>query len=265
MKKIVVIAVILFSFAGVYAQELIKDIPLPDGYVRKEYAKDSFPEWIRSRRLKETGTQVHLFDGKLKGNQDAHYAVIDIDVIGANQQCADAVMRLRAEYFYEKGRYDKISFNFVSGFSAGYRKWREGYSIKVEGNNCTWIRSYSDHETLSSFREYLKRVFEYASTISLKKQMLKVENRNEIKIGDVFIVAGSPGHAVIVTDLAVRKDNPEDIIFMLSQSYMPAQDIHVLKNDEDKNLNPWYSINFGETLYTPEYTFSKEDLYKFKE
>ncbi|MBU4485887.1 MAG: DUF4846 domain-containing protein, partial [Candidatus Delongbacteria bacterium] len=213
---------------------VIKDIPLPDGYVRKEFENDSFAEWIRSRKLKAPGTKVYLHNGELKGNQNAHYAVIDIDMIGANQQCADAVMRLRAEYLYEKKLYDKISFNFVSGFAADYKKWREGYSIKVEGNNCSWVKSNSDNTTVKSFREYLFKVFEYASTISLKKQMVKVDSLKEIKPGDVFIVAGSPGHAVIVTDVAVKTDDPDDIIFMVAQSYMPAQDIHILKNDNDE-------------------------------
>jgi len=43
-------------------------------------------------------------------------------------------------------------------------------------------------------------------------------NIEEINIGDVFIVGGSPGHAVIVVDMA-QNDNNEKI-FLLAQSYI---------------------------------------------
>lgn len=33
--------------------------------------------------------------------------------------------------------------------------------------------------------------------------------------------------------------------------------------DYDENLNQWYSVDFGEELYTPEWTFRKENLKRF--
>ena len=48
---------------------------------------------------------------------------------------------------------------------------------------------------------------------------------------------------------------------MLAQSYMPAQDIQILVGDDGKS--PWYDLNFGEYLYSAEYTFSKNDLKTF--
>ena len=41
---------------------------------------------------------------------------------------------------------------------------------------------------------------------------------------------------------------------------MPAQDIHVLKNRNDKTLSRWYDLNFEKTLETPEWTFSNTEL-----
>ena len=44
---------------------------------------------------------------------------------------------------------------------------------------------------------------------------------SEMQIGDVFIRGGSPGHCVIVVDMAVHQETGEKL-FMLAQSYMPA-------------------------------------------
>jgi len=46
---------------------------------------------------------------------------------------------------------------------------------------------------------------------------------------------------------------------------MPAQDIHILKNKGNKELSPRYPLNFEEKLFTPEWTFEKGSLKRFKE
>jgi len=59
-------------------------------------------------------------------------------------------------------------------------------------------------------------------------------------------------------DVAI--DNAGNKIFLLAQSYMPAQDIHVLNNPSNKNLSPWYEANDETIIETPEYTFTKDEL-----
>ncbi len=78
----------------------------------------------------------------------------------------------------------------------------------------------------------------------------------------MFIQGGFPGHAVIVIDIAVRKKSGEKI-FLLAQSYMPAQDIHILKNLRSRQFSPWYSVNFGRKLHAPEWVFTRDDLKRF--
>lgn len=104
-------------------------------------------------------------------------------------------------------------------------------------------------------------IFAYAGTLSLEKELVFV-NISDISIGDIFIQGGSPGHAVIVVDMAI--DEKGDKIFLLAQSYMPAQDIHILKNPNDKNISPWYRANIDMELITPEWTFTKSDLKRFE-
>ena len=67
--------------------------------------------------------------------------------------------------------------------------------------------------------------------------------------------------AVIVVDVAVNSEGKK--VFLLAQSYMPAQDIHVLKNPTDLTLSPWYSTDFEDILATPEWNFKEKELNKF--
>jgi hypothetical protein len=235
----------------------------PPGYVRVLSEAGTFENYLQEFPLKKRGSKVYYFDGREKPLQDVHEAVLDIDTGNKDlQQCADAIMRLRAEYLYLNEQYDKIQFNFTNGFPALYNKWAEGYRIKVKGNKATWYKA-SDQSDYSyeTFMRYLEIVFTYAGTISLSKEMISVPV-DDVRIGDVFIYGGSPGHAVLVVDLAVNESNGNKI-FLLAQSYMPAQDMHLLKNPVDDSLSPWYDLSETDKLYTPEYTFEKTELKRF--
>ena len=77
--------------------------------------EDSFGEWLRTIRLKDD-KHVYLYDGSLKKNQLAQFAVLDIPVGKKDlQQCADAIMRLRAEYLFKQKRYAEIVFKDNNG------------------------------------------------------------------------------------------------------------------------------------------------------
>lgn len=232
----------------------------PEGFQRADAEEGSFASYLRNLPLKPHGSKVMYYDGGTK-SRNVHDAVIDIDVGKRDlQQCADAVMRLRSEYLYGKKQYDKIHFNFTNGFNADYSKWRDGYRITVSGNRAGWVKRSGFSSDYKVFRDYLDMVFAYAGTISLSQElnMVAVE---DMQIGDVFIQA-NPGHCVIVVDMAQNMTTGEKI-FMIAQSYMPAQDIHILKNPGKENISPWYSADFGRVLDTPEWTFYKDDLKRF--
>jgi len=244
-------------------QAIASRIPIPDGYRRTEADPVSFEDWLRHLPLKEGRPPVYLYDGRKKSNQSAHFAVIDIDVGRKNlQQCADAVIRLRAEYLYSIGNEERVHFNFTSGDRANYAEWAEGYRPIVSGNSVRWIKSGVEEHSYDNFKRYLERVFIYAGSYSLSAELHRVQDVREMKIGDVFIQGGFPGHAVIVVDTAVNEATGEKL-FLLAQSYMPAQDIHILKNPANPVLSPWYELGFGEVLNTPEWTFRKSDLKRF--
>jgi len=236
---------------------------LPSKFERPNLKHNSFAYYLQNLPLKPHGSKVYYFNKEAKHTQAIHAAVLDIDTGNRDlQQCADAVMRLRAEHLYQKERFDDIHFNFTNGFEASYSNWRVGQRIKVQGNNVSWYPTQKESKSYTAFRKYLDMVFSYAGTLSLSKE-LKQRSLADLQIGDVFIQGGSPGHAVIVVDMAIHKDTQEKI-FLLAQSYMPAQDIHVLKNRNKQGYGPWYTLSsINNTLTTPEWTFQAKDLKSF--
>ena len=217
----------------------INAIPLPEGYKRLANDSGSFTAFLSNIELKAQ-TTVYLFNGKPKLNQTAQYALLNISIGNSDlQQCADAVMRLRAEYFFEKKQFEQIIFfdneNTAYRFSAPFAR---------------------EH-----FDKYLSKVFGMCGSASLSKQLKPVHNFFDIEPGDVIIRGGFPGHAVIVMDVAVNAAGKK--IYLLAQSYMPAQDIHVLLNSINTDLSPWYEVNDDHFIQTPEYTFTKNELMRW--
>ncbi len=239
--------------------------PPPSGCERIELDSPSFAHFLRHSSLKPHGSPVKLHDGSLKGDQSVHAAVLDRPIGDRDlHQCADAVIRLRAEYLYQREAYERIVFHFTNGFAADYAKWRKGKRIRVEGNECEWVKDGRSDQGRESFEAYLRTVYTYAGSLSLSRELRAVP-MDSMRIGDVLIEGGSPGHAVIVMDMAKDTVTGERS-FLLAQSYMPAQEIHLLKNPNDDELSPWYSLKeIEEDLQTPEWTFDRSDLKRFSE
>lgn len=217
----------------------------------------SFGAYLRQMTLKPQGAAVHLYNGELKWNQRAHAAVVDMTVGDKDlQQCADATMRMRAEFLFASGRQDEIAFNFTNGFRAEWKRWRKGERIKVVGNECNWTSGGGVDASHEQLLRFLALVFTYAGTLSLERELVNAST-DGLEIGDVFIQGGSPGHAVMVMDKAV--DGSGRTAFLLAQSYMPAQEIHVLVNHKRAELGSWFILGNGDQLCTPEWTFDWSD------
>lgn len=236
---------------------------LPGGFERVVVPSDSFARYLRSLPLKPDGSKVKFYNGSTKNNYGIYDAVVDMDIGTEDlQQCADAIMRLRGEYLFKQRRYNEIHFNFTNGFRVDFSRWVQGDRVIVKGNKAYWAKSASPSHSYRDFRNYMKKIFMYAGTLSLSEELSPVAYKN-LKVGDIFIQGGSPGHAVIVVDLAINTNSGKKI-YLLAQSYMPAQDIQVLKNPMNKNLSPWYELDVNTTIIeTPEWTFNSTDLKRF--
>jgi len=229
--------------ASAAADRLIDRIAPPEGFQRIAVAPGSFADWLRHLPLRPPQTPVRLYDGRPRWQQDKHAAVIAIDTGKRDlQQCADAIMRLRAEYFLSIGQPRQIAFNYTNGKRHAYR----GAS--------------SDRR---AFRRYMIGVFAYAGTYSLEREM-RYAPLGEMQIGDVFIKGGFPGHAMLVVDMAEHPETGEKR-FMLLQSFMPAQDMHVVKNPRAAGDTAWFAIPDPDgQLITPDWIFPAKSLRRFQ-
>jgi len=220
----------------------------PPGYVRTVIDTSSFGYYLRHLSLKTFGTLVRYYNGQAKNTKNVYISVIDMDIGNRDlQQCADAIMRLRSEFLYARQRYQDIHFNFVSdGRPRYYEEYNEG-----------------DH-SYEKFRKYLDYVFSYANTRSLNQELIGLDSMEEMNIGNVFIQTGNPyGHAVIVVDMAENPVSGEKV-YMLAQSYMPAQDIQILVNRKNSLYSPWYLLDEN-PIETPEWRFNTNELKRFSD
>jgi hypothetical protein len=200
----------------------------PAGTAPVAVAEDSFGAFLRQLPLLPEGTKVHLYDGTLKARQDVHAAVVDLDVPPRDlQQWADAVMRLWAEYRFARGL--PIAFHPDPGgrrvltFTGGDRR---------------------------AFARWLIRVFADAGSASLQAELRAAAD--PVAPGDVLIQGGYPGHAVLVLDVVV--DGRGRRRMLLGQSYMPAQQFHVLV--DPASGSPWFdaaALEAPSGLRTPEW------------
>ena len=244
-----------------FKELLVNRHPLPKGFSLTKVDVGSFEDWLRCLPLKPKGTPIKLFNGKKKMVQALNAGVLDIDVGKTDlQQCADAVMRLKAEYLYSKKKFANIHFNYTSGFKAEYAKWREGYKIGVKGNSVYYYKKpLSTDKTYQGFRKYLWNVYNYAGTYSLNKELKKQSTKN-IKEGDVLIIGGFPGHVVMVA--AVAENTSKEKAVLLIQSYMPAQSIHIVKKQLTRGEGVWFKVSDLEKKgwNTWEFDYTKEHL-----
>jgi hypothetical protein len=236
---------------------------VPAGFVRVVAASDSFAEWLRELPLKPADSAVTLHDGRPVADHGTVAAVVDIDVGRSDlQQCADAVMRLRAEYLFNRRLTGLIGFELYSGDRYRFAAFAEGVTPVLSGERIAWQSGPPHDTTHASLRRWLDTVYAFASTRSLAHELRPVADPAAAAIGDVFIHPGSPGHAVIIIDLAVDPATGRKLA-LLAQSSTPARDIHILRNTLDPAAGAWFALTAGRPLATPGRVFAPSELKRF--
>ena len=143
------------SFINEKSNKIIDRYSVPKGFQRENYNQNEFGNFLQNLQFKNFGTLVKYYNGKEKPVNNVYNAVIDLPIGNKDlHQCADATMRLRADYLYQQKLYDEISFNYLSdGKPRKFTDFSNG--------------DYSPE----NYWKYLENVFSYANTASLKNQL----------------------------------------------------------------------------------------------
>jgi len=231
---------------------------LPEGYERISAAKTSYAYFLRSLRMRPVGAVVN---NKLP---ERHYAgILNIPQMDEMLQDIQLCIRLRGEYLFAQGEYNKIAFTISTLQRIWYVPWVKGIAIVI-GSELHWTQQRYPADRYRTFRSFLQFLFKNADVNTCMIDVRQVPV-NTVMPGDMFIHTTQPGYAVIVLDVAFNPTTG-DRIFLLARTYKSAHIACVLVNPMDRNKSPWYSINAEEfKIGPPEFIFSKQDLRRFQE
>ncbi len=246
--------------SGATVSERIK---VPEGYQRVAYDSISFQEYIQQYPLKEFSAKIINYDGNEYVYQSGHVGILEVPVPpNGLQQCADALIRIRAEYLWENNRKEEIGFNFTSGHYCSWKQYANGFRPKINGSKVSFHQTAQKNNSKENFYKYLNLIYMYAGTQSLYDELPKVESIADVEVGDLLVYPGSPGHIIMVADKATSKTGK--ILFIFAQGNTPAQSVHLLKNPNDAGISPWYEIEMGQYLEIPTYYFNEVKFIRFK-
>lgn len=235
----------------------------PKNYQYIDQQDNSFGGYLLNFPLYPQNFPIRDYRDMPIAKQYNHVAVLKIDV-GAKdlQQCADAWIRLYAEYLYAKKDFDEINFQFTSGQNMSWLDFKNGMRTIEIKERVKFIKNAKPEDSYENFRKYLDLVFNYAGTISLHNESEIIKKNEDIQVGDFLIKPGSPGHSVIIVGIA--KNNLGKRVYLLAESFMPAQDIHIIINPLNSKLSPWYEldVNSAKTI-TAKYIFEPTAIKRF--
>lgn len=204
----------------------VEQIAPPTGFARIPLEEGSFGDWLRGLPLEPVGTPVRLWDGSESLNQRWHERVVKLSLLSRWQECADSVIRLRAEWAVQHG-----SFQF------------HGETLRYGMSR-------------SAFEQALKGLFVTTGTHNLERELARP---TDLRVGDVLVHGGSPGHAVLVMDEAV--DPTGHRVVLIGNGFLPARSFYLVRTDG----SPWHRV---EDLATglrvePGYSFTWQHVRRF--
>ena len=233
----------------------------PEGYSRLPVESGSFGEYLRDYPLLPDNIKLPVYDGSTYESTDVA-AVFDISVgDDGYQQCADSVIRLYSDYYYETKQYDKIEFQFSNGDVCSYNKWRKGKRMLAFADFSIEIPAALPDDSEQQYRNYLKEVMRYAGTLSLQKES-EVISSDELRIGDIVC---NDTHVVMVVDEAVNEKGEKCYLF--GQSFIPAVCFHIVTRTEGNTVVPWYNQEQLEkdSFVIGTFPFGKNDIRRWKD
>ena len=239
--------------------------PTPSGYTRVDISENmeqaAFASWLRGLPI-VSRSEVYSYNGELlhKGAD----GIIPISVGNRDlQQCADSILRIYAEFLWSKNLQKEWGIHFTSGDDSTWKDWSEGERFRV-GKRVERYNNGLQDNSYEQYQNWLRHSFLYAGTLSLHKDAIKVAMDDDIQPGDFFLTGGSPGHVVMVLDVATKEGSPP--IGIIAQGFMPAQEFHIISDTGRHVIDNWFALPTTDTqaLTIPNWSpFFRHDLYRF--
>jgi len=211
----------------------------PSGYVRVRASEASFSAWLRGLPVRTDRIEVRAYNGEALVRPAA--AVVAMDVGERDlQQCADSAIRLHAEWLWATDRATEAGYHFTSGDLSRWDDWKGGERFVIAGSKVERVGGAARPDTHRTYRSWLDQVFTYAGTRSLARDSVPVADEDDLRAGDFFVQAGSPGHAVVILDIAESATG--DRVALMGQGFMPAEDFHVLSWPAVARDEVWFPL-----------------------
>lgn len=233
----------------------------PEGYERVPVSEGSFGEYMRKYPLLPDDIKLPAYNGTAMDYSDCA-AVFDISLEkDGYQQCADTVIRLYSDYFYETGQLDRISFMFSNGDKCSYNNWRKGKRMFALADFSCEIPAALPSDSHQQYMNYLKEVMRYAGALSLQKESERI-TPEELQIGDIIC---NNAHVVLIADEAVNEKGEK--CYLIGQSFIPAVCFHIISRSEGNDVYSWYTQEQLEqdSFAIGTFRFNKENILRWKE
>jgi hypothetical protein len=239
--------------------------PTPSGYSRIDIEQNSsnkdFSQWLRQIPV-ESRQSVLSYKGRVLHQQAD--GIIPISVGNRDvQQCADSILRIYGEFLWYHNKTTDWGIHFTSGDLSTWQDWSEGERFRI-GKKVERYNNNVKDKSYEQYQKWMTHAFLYAGTLSLHKDAIKVPIDDDIQPGDFFLTGGSPGHVVMILDVATKDGSPP--IGIVAQGFMPAQEFHIIKGNGRHVIDNWFALPTTEeqALTIPNWKpFFRKDLYRF--
>ena len=194
-----------------HAGTVAETYPPPPGASR--VPGDAFATHLAGLPLLDADRPIRTHDGRTVHH---HGHVIDLPMVSGDlQQCADSILRVRAEFLRARG--EDVLFHATSGDPMPWSRYRDGERARDVGNKLAWSTA-----SPASWDTYLTALFLWAGTASLAAHDTVADDTPHP--GDLLVQGGFPGHAVLLLDVATRDDAT---YVLIAEGFMPAQEFHI--------------------------------------
>jgi hypothetical protein len=257
VQSLVALALLFGTVAQ--AETVAEAFPPPRGAMLAP--DDAFGAWLARRELHPRDHPVRTHAGAPVAPPHAppaSRALVFPLMKGDLQQCADSAYRLRARFLRESGAAE-ITFHATNGQALPWARWAAGERTRLEGQRLVWVPGRRGADE-AAWESWLREVFVYAGTRSLAaRDTVPVDWSTGPRAGDVVVAPGSPGHAVVLLDVARRPDGTW--LAVVGEGFMPAQDLHVHRGPE----SGWWVLDPEKGLELPWWPLPAEGLRRWVE